>query len=61
MKLTGDTTGLIKLELQKGTTLFIRPEKDLDKVKTFYKSLLKRENYPPKKLKEIVIVALPKE
>lgn len=61
MKLTGDTAGLIKIELQKGTTLYVRPEKDIWKVRTFYKSLLKRENYPPRKLKEIVIVALPKE
>lgn len=58
MKLTGDTTGLIKIKLQKGTTLYIRPEKDLEKVKTFYRVLLKRENYPPKKLNEIVIVRI---
>lgn len=56
--MTVETKDLVKIRIDEKTTIYVRPDKDLEKVRKFYKGLLKRENYPHKKLD---IVGVPRE
>ena len=56
--MTVETKDLVKIRIDEKTTIYVRPKKDLEKVAKFYKSLLKRENYPPRKLDEIVRISI---
>ena len=49
---------LVKIIIDSKTTIYVRPSKDLEKVKQLYKGLLKREKYPPRKLDEIVRISI---
>ena len=56
--MTVETIDLAKIRIDEKTTIYVNPNKDLEKVRKFYKGLLKRENYPPKKLD---IIGVPRE
>lgn len=61
MKNTGETKHLVKIRIDKSACIYVDPEKDLNKIRKFYKLLLKRETPIVRKLDDIVTVPIPSE
>ncbi len=56
--MTVETIDLVKIRIDEKTTIYVNPNKDLEKVRKFYKGLLKRENPIVRKLDEIVRISI---